>query len=388
MTPLVKLLWFAQNRPELLTGARWWAGLKDYVLWWLTGTLVTEISSASGTGLVDLGSRSWSATATELCGIRVAQLPDIAGTTDRLTLGPSAASQTGLPAGTPVVTGAADGPLSNVGAGALAPGVAGLSLGTSGAVRLTVHSPVVDPDGALFCYALTDSLGVVGGAVSNGAAVARWAARALLPNPTPGGGGVGGGGVGGGEQGALEQAALELAATVPPGSDGLALLPYLLPERSPLADPDLAGAFVGLRSSHTRAHLLRAAVEGVALQLRLVVDRLDRLDGVGPVTSIRGVGGAFRSVLWTEVVAGMVGRPFRVSAVTEGTALGAAALGLVALGYQRDLEAAFRSLAGDPGDGPAVTVDPNADQVYAELRASVPVLVDALHRAAGSGPWT
>src|SRR5215211_6457619 len=256
MSPLPKLMWFARHEPELCARVRWWVGLKEYLLLALSGTLATELSSASGTGLLDLAARDWHPDAIALAGITRDQLPPILATTAVLPLGVQAAARTGLPAGTPVVTGAADGPLGNLGTGATSPGVAGLSLGTSGALRVVVPEPRVDAERGLFCYALTDDAWVVGGAVSNGGAVVRWAGdvfgrdlRSADGGPPP------------------DAALLELAGQVPAGSDGLVMLPYLLPERSPSSDPELTGAFLGIRHSHTRGHFVRAAVEGVAQQL-------------------------------------------------------------------------------------------------------------------------
>ena len=265
MTPLAKLMWLHRHEPRICKDARWWLGLKDYLLLRLTGVVATELSSASGTGLLDMSSRSWSPEAVELAGISVDQLPEILPTTATLGLSPEAARRIGVPAGTPVVAGAADGPLGNLGTRALEPGVAGLSLGTSGAIRMVVPEPQVDDEGTLFCYALTDSVWVAGGAVSNGGIVVRWAGRALAPDlqdPEPA---------------RTDEAVLGLAASVPAGSDGLVMLPYLMAERAPLWDPDLPGAYLGLRRDHGRAHLVRAAIEGVCLQLRIILDQLDRL---------------------------------------------------------------------------------------------------------------
>jgi gluconokinase len=120
------------------------------------------------------------------------------------------------------------------------------------------------------------------------------------------------------------------------------MLPFLLAERGPLWDADVRGAFLGIRQHHTRGHFVRAAVEGVAFQLATI---LDGLESVEPVTSIRATGGVFRSALWREVLAGVLGRPLTVTAGAEGSALGAAALGLRAIGARDSLESALSALA-------------------------------------------
>lgn len=358
MTPLTKLLWFARHDPTTFAATRSWVGLKDYLLYRLTGELVTELSSASGTGLLDMTTRAWNPAALALTGIAEEQLPPILAPTAVLPLAPGPASRTGLPSGLPVVAGGADGPLGNLGTGALAPGVAGLSLGTSGAIRMVVPEPRVDDAGTLFCYALTDTAWVVGGAVSNGGVVVRWAGNALAPDV------------------AGDEALLALAAAVPAGCDGLVMLPYLLAERAPLWDPDLPGAYLGLRHDHTRAHLVRAAVEGVCLQLKVVLDQLDRLH---PVESVRVTGGTFRSALWRDVMAAALERPLYVVGDAEGTALGAAALGLFALGRAPSLDGALRELSDVvSAPSPRIDADPELSATYRRQRAAVPRLIAAL----------
>jgi gluconokinase len=365
MSPLTKLMWFAHHDPQTWADARWWVGLKDYILLWLTGRLATELSSASGTGLLDMSTRTWSTKAIEVCGVDADRLPPIMPTTATLGLAAATAAKVGLPADTTVVVGAADGPLGNLGTGAMSPGIAGLSLGTSGAVRMAVDEPRVDEDRALFCYALTDSVWIVGGAISNGGATLRWAGGSLAPDVQAAAGGEG-----------SDAAVLDLAAGVPAGSDGLVMLPYLLAERAPLWDPDLPGAYLGLRREHTRAHLIRAAVEGVCLQMRIILDRLDK---VKPVSSVRATGGVFRSALWGEVMAAMLGRPLHVVGGAEGTALGAAMLGLFALGRASTLTDAAAQLTGSAAAEP-VEPDPQLVTTYDRLRASVPDLIGELGR--------
>ncbi len=369
MTPLCKLAWFRRHDPRTLAGARWWVGLKELILSWLSGTIVTELSSASATGLLDMHARKWSDAAIELAGISAAQLPPILPTTAHVPLCPAAATRTGLPAGTPVVLGAADGPLANLGCGAITPGVAGLSLGTSGAVRMTVNEPRVDDAGALFCFALTDSIWVLGGAISNGGAVVRWAERALMSEVDA-------------SSASADQTLLELAASAPAGSGGLVMLPYLLSERAPLWSPELTGAYLGLRYEHTRGHLARAAIEGTCAQIRLIVDRLD---GLMPVESIHATGGVFRSTLWREVMASTLDRPLRIVGEAEGTAVGAAALGLLALDRAPTLTVALALLFDlDAVEAPPTTPDPDLVSTYERTRGRIAPMIQELDRVAAA----
>jgi gluconokinase len=362
MSPLVKLMWFARHEPEVATRVRWWLGLKSYVLLHLTGQLVTELSSASATGLLDLQSMDWDPHSLELAGITREQLPQVLPTTTVLALTTQAAPRTGLPADLPVAVGAADGPLGNLGTGAIEPGIAGLSLGTSGAVRMAVPTPSADPAGRLFCYALTDDLWVLGGAVSNGGITLRWAGETFAPDLLL--------------DGPADAEVLALAAQVPAGSEGLIMLPYVLSERAPLWDPDITGAFLGVRHHHTRSHFIRAAVEGVCLQVSIIVNSLD---AISPVQSIRATGGPFRSVLWQRVMAAVLGRPLYIEADAGGTALGAAALGWYALGNAPTLSEAVAALSGPPSEANSEPVAVTAEEVasYAQIRAGIPALINS-----------
>ena len=166
MTPLAKLLWFARHEPETLATARWWVGLKEYLLSWLTGGLQTELSSASGTGLLDMKARTWSATAIELAGVLAR-----AAAGDPAHDFPAATRFSGGAAGGPPSRAPRWSPARPTGRSAISeperwrPGLIGLSLGTSGAVRMAVPEPSVDSGRTLFCYALTDTVWVTGGAI-------------------------------------------------------------------------------------------------------------------------------------------------------------------------------------------------------------------------------
>jgi len=365
MTPFAKLLWFARHDRDVWSKARLWVGLKDYLLLWLSGSFVTELSSASGTGLLDLATRSWSPLALDLCGLQPSLLPDILPTTSTVRLAAEVAGAVGLPVGTPICVGAGDGPLANLGSGAIEPGVAGLSLGTSGALRVAVDGSSPDRYGSLFCYALADPLWVVGGATSNGANVLRWAGRTIGPDSSV--------------PADSEGVALELAAGVNAGSDGLVMLPFLLPERSPLWDPHLAGALIGLRQDHTLAHQVRAGMEGVCMQMRLI---LDRLDSRYPIRCIRATGGAFRSPLWAELMAAALDRPLYIVSEAEGSALGAAVLGLLATGEASSFDDAFIALKCNGADSASpVSSAPELVDAFRDIWSRVPELLGSLARA-------
>jgi len=359
MSPLAKLAWWKANDPETLRDTPRWGGVKELVLAELAdAAYVVDLSIASGTGLYDIHARRWDPEALELAGVRTDQLAEVVPTTTRLRLRPEIAAAAGLPSDLPLIIGAADGPLANLGVGATPAGVAAVSLGTSGALRTLVDRPTADADGRLFCYALTEDRWAIGGAVNNAGSVIRWAGESLA-------GGFGRPGAEGEDADERDAALLIEAQSAPPGSDRLLCLPYLLGERAPWWRPGLRGAYLGLRREHGRAHLVRSAVEGVCQQLALVRDSF-AAEGFA-VTEVRATGGAVASELWVGVLAAALNLPVAVADTPEGTALGACLLGLHALGELPDLDDAASLIAvGEP-----TRPDPDAAALYARLRPLV-----------------
>ncbi|MFC7530714.1 gluconokinase [Actinoplanes sp. GCM10030250] len=359
MSPLTKLAWWAENDPETLRGTPRWGGVKELIVAALSDApFLVDLSVASGTGLYDIHSRRWDDEAVKIAGVRVNQLAEVVPTVTRLGLRPGVASAAGLPADTPLIIGAADGPLANLGVGATPPGVAAVSLGTSGALRTVVDRPTNDTAGRLFCYALTEDRWVIGGAVNNAGSVIRWAAQSFASGfERPGAEGE--------DADERDAALLEEAAGVVPGSEGLLCLPYLLGERAPWWRSGMRGAYLGLRREHGRPHLVRAAVEGVCQQLALVRDSFDA-EGI-ELTEIRATGGAVASQLWVDVLAGALNLPVSVADTPEGTGLGACLLGWHALGELPDLD---RSAALVP-TGRHTRPDPEAADLYRRLRPLV-----------------
>jgi gluconokinase len=307
--------------------------------------------------MFELATRRWDVEALRLAGVRVGQLPEVVPSTQVLTsLTADAAGRLGLPAGTPVVVGAGDGPLANLGCGAVRPGVAACSIGTSGALRVMVARPAVDPGGGLFCYALTDDRWVVGGAINNGGVVLRWAGDALAPDLGPD----------------AEERLTDLAARAPAGSGGLLMLPYLLGERAPHWSALPRGAYVGLTRAHRREHLVRAALEGVCLQLALVLRTL-RETGI-EVEQVRATGGFARSSLWRQLLADVLDMPVDFPAGHEGSGYGAGLFGLAVLGLIPSIDAAAERV----GEHSTVRPDPTSAAVYRALLPVFAGLYDAL----------
>ena len=350
--PLSKLAWFSQHQPELARTARW-CGLKDFICYRLTGRFATEHSSGSGTGLMDIHRLVWHPEALEFAGILEEQLPELLAPTAAV---PLTMEIHGLRQGLPVVMGGGDGPLANLGVGAVVPGVAALSLGTSGALRVVRDRPGVDERGRVFCYAIAEGLWVLGGAVSNGGIVAQWAADTFSVPVS---------------------SLLDEAAAVPVGANGLLALPYLLAERAPWWDPDPRATLVGLRREHGRAEITRALVEGVGQQLALVLEAVRSAEA--RVDSVRVTGGAFRNELWATVLASALGMELELAEDGEGSGVGAALLAWRALGILPSLTAAADLIV------PTKTITPDLDAVrhYARTRPLVERVYHALHDLTG-----
>lgn len=320
MSPLVKLVWLRHEQPELFQQAAKFISIKEYVFYHLFQHYVVDHSIASATGLLNLNRLQWDEEALEVAGIRADQLSELVPTTHVMQpICSEFARLMGVLPETPVVVGASDGVLSNLGVGAMSPSVVAATIGTSGAIRAVIDRPLTDPQARLFCYALTERHWVVGGAVNNGGIAMRWlrdqfadaesmVAKRLGKDPY--------------------ELLMELAETVPPGANGLIFHPYLLGERSPLWDAHARGSFFGLTLNHGKAHLVRSVLEGVLFNLLLVLQALQ--DFTGATQQIQATGGFARSPLWRQMMADIFNQPITIPKQHESSCLGAAVLGLYA----------------------------------------------------------
>ncbi|HWI62734.1 MAG TPA: xylulokinase [Symbiobacteriaceae bacterium] len=353
-----KVLWLRNNEPANYARLAHLLLPKDYIRLQLTGVYASDVSDASGTLLLDVGARTWSLPIMDALRLNPAILPalyegsDITGTVTA-----EAAALTGLPEGTPVVGGGGDQAAGAVGVGLVAPGMASLSLGTSGVVFAASEKPGHLAGGAKapaglpadaittvhsFCHAVPGMWHVMGVMLSAGGSL-RWLRDSLYP-------------------GQSYDVITGEAAGVEPGADGLLFLPYLTGERTPHPDPSARGAFVGLGLGHGRGHMARAVLEGIALGLRDNLDLIRALDV--PVHELRLTGGGARSPLWREILAGALEAPLRLLAVDEGPAFGAAILAAAGTGHFADVPAACAAMVR-PAEG--VAVNPALAERYRRL---------------------
>jgi xylulokinase len=309
---LTKMLWVREHEPQNWVRVRKVMLPKDYVRLRLTGESAIDVADASGTLMLNVAKRQWAGEVLEKTGIdgrvlpKLCESPEICG-----RICDAGARESGLAAGTPVVAGAGDQAAGAVGIGINRPGTVSATIGTSGVVFAATDRPALDPRGRLhtFCHAIPDRWHVMGVTQAAGLSL-RWFRDQL----------------GGGEAlpGDGYDQMCAAAARVSPGSEGAYWAPYLMGERTPHLDPDARAAFVGLTASHTRAHLIRAVLEGVAFSLK---DTFTILDEIGvPASQIRLGGGGARSAVWRQIQADVFGSVVQILAAEEGAAYGAAIL--------------------------------------------------------------
>jgi gluconokinase len=328
MSPLVKLAWLRDEQPKLFAAAARFVGIKEYVFNRLFGRYVVDHSIASATGLLNLATLDWDDGALDVAGVSRERLSALVPTTYHLEgLDRRVAAELGIDAATPFVIGANDGSLSNVGVNAIQPGEVAVTIGTSGAMRTVVEQPVTDPEGRTFCYALTERHWVIGGPVNNGGIIFRWVRDEIAAS----------------ECETAKRLGIDpydvltrIAERVAPGSDGLIFHPYLAGERAPMWNPNLRGSFFGLAMHHHKEHLIRAVLEGVIYNLYSILPAMESL--IGRVRTIKATGGFARSGLWRQMMADVFDREVVVPESFESSCLGAAVLGLYALGHVDSLD--------------------------------------------------
>ncbi|MCP3386881.1 xylulokinase [Bradyrhizobium sp. CCGUVB4N] len=305
-----KLLWVARHEPDIFERVAKVLLPKAYVRYRLTGEMADDMSDAAGTLWLDVGRRDWSAELLHATGLDLQHMPRLVeGSAVSAVLAGEFAQRWGMANDVVVAGGAGDNAASAIGLGAIAPGDAFLSLGTSGVVFRVTDRFAPAPEAAVhaFCHALPGLWHQMGVMLSAAASLA-WLA------------------------GVMETPAAALLAPLGERVDGpspVKFLPYLDGERTPHNDATASGAFVGLRAATGRSQIVQAVLEGVAFAAR---DNLAALSAAGgAITDVDLVGGGSRSPLWAQICADVLGiAVHRVEEGEVGAALGAARLGRLA----------------------------------------------------------
>lgn len=352
---LQKILWLRDHQPEIFHAAYKFVHAKDAMVARMTGNFVTDISDASGMNIYDLSAGRWSERILAAVGLEESRLPEVHSSIDVVgAVLPGVADEIGVAPGTPVVIGGGDGPCAAAGSGVVAEGSAYNYIGSSSWIALASHEAVFDSE----CKTVTFGHIVPGMLTPNGTMQAagasyQWMRDQLCPVEVD-----------------LARSSVyspyeqmnAVAASSPPGANGLIFLPYLMGERSPRWNPKARGAFIGLTIRHTRADMIRAVLEGVTMNLRLILTALQS-NGL-QVDAMRLIGGGARGRFWNQMMADIYGLPtYRMTILEEATSMGAAMAGGIGVGLFPDFSVSQQM-------NPVAEVfepDPRARQVYEQI---------------------
>lgn len=310
-SPMTKLVWFKENEPNLFRNAFKFISLKEYIWHQLTGEYITDSSMASGTGIMNIHTLHWDETIVNYLNIKENQLSKIVPPTHK---------SKGINDGFLYIIGGGDGPLANLGTGAMGKNRIALSIGTSGAVRIPIDQPYIDSEMRTQCYHLTDNQFLKLGAVNNGAIILQWLRESLLKTNES------------------YEVLLEQAKEIPAGSNGLLFIPYLLGERAPIWDAEAQGTLLGIKITHHKAHFIRATLEGILFGLFSVVEILLPDPKTRKETTVMVSGGFGKSELWLQMVADIFQMKVVVLETIEGAAWGAVLIGIKAIGITNTFE--------------------------------------------------
>ena len=341
-----KLLWLRRHEPDTFAQIRHVLLPKDYVRLKLTGELATDVTDASGTLLFDVHARRFSTEVLAALDLPEEWFPDVLES-------PALAGHT--PARVPVAAGAGDQAAAAIGVGVDRPGPASVVIGTSGVVFAALDAYRPDPQARVhtFCHARPGTWHAMGVMLSAAGSL-QWLHDTIDPS-------------------ADFDSLVAEAERWAPGTGGLTFLPYLSGERTPHADADVRGAFVGLGLEHDRGALVRATMEGVAFGLR---DSFELLAAAGERPAVGRVsGGGARSALWLSITASVLGIPLERTEVEEGSAYGAALLGGVAGGVFPSVEEAVAACVRTTDEIPPVVEWSEAyEGGYRRFRSAYPAI--------------
>ncbi|MHB8135618.1 MAG: xylulokinase [Anaerolineaceae bacterium] len=358
-----KILWVAENEPEVYAKVKHVLLPKDYIRFRLTGDFGMDKADGSGTVLFDLQKRTWSEEILSTLEIprdwmpQTYEGPEFTGVVSK-----TASMTTGLAFNTPVAAGGGDQAAQAVGVGAVAPGIIGLTVGTSGVIFAATPSALIEPEGRLhaFCHAIPGMWHFMGVMLSAAGSL-QWYRDTLAKDLS-------------------FDELLEEAKQVPAGSEGLQFLPYLSGERTPHPDPLARGAFIGLTLRHQRGHMTRSVLEGVSFGLKDSFMLIQNA-GLEKIVQIRASGGGTKNALWRQILASTLNSELVTVNTTEGAAFGAALLAGVGAGAWKDVITACNQTIKITGH---TSPDPRQVEVYQKsyqiYKALYPVLKDSFEK--------
>ena len=341
-----KIAWLKRTQPEIYARAAYFVPTKTFLLHRLAGEMILDRSVGSGSGMLDMAGPAWNDDWIAYLGLKTTTLGEIVEPDTGFHFKPELARAIGIDLRTPLLAGAADGMLSNIGVGSIEPGSYTAMIATSAACRTILPEPVLHPERKTWSYYLADGLWVNGVSISSAGIVLRWIRDRHFSN----------------DDGDAGYAAMtHAAAAAPIGADGLLVLPYLAGERSPYWNVDARGVIFGLTVGHNDSHIARAALEGVTMHFADVVGAL--IEICGEPTEIRTTGGFRKSPLWTQMLADVLNRSLALPADFDAAAFGGAMLAMKTLGVFDSLAEAARLVAIENHIEP----DPESAARYAHL---------------------
>ncbi len=327
--PACKILWLRQNEPEIFARAARFVLVQDYLIYRLTGRIVTDGSISCTTLNYDIQKNTWWNAIQDVIGIRAEQLPEIVPPGSRVgALSSSAAQALGLTTDTFVITGGMDQAVGAIGAGNFRPGIVSESTGAALAIQATISDPLIDKSQVVPVYYHSAPGQYLFVPVCPTAGMAfKWLRDAFFQDEIKQAGQVG--------MDTYDRLT-NLAGAIPAGSDGLVMLPHLMGAFSPETNLAARGSFTGFTLSHTRGHFVRALLEGVAFMLRQNLEFIERT-GM-EIKEIRSTGGGARSRLWNQIKADVCNLPVVTLANEETGLLGDAILAGVSSGVFQSIE--------------------------------------------------
>jgi gluconokinase len=316
MAPLAKIAWLRENNAVLFNATFKFISIKEYIWFKLFNVFEVDYSIASATGLMDIVRLIWSENALKIGGLTANLLSTLVSTAyQRNDVIAECIASLGISKETVVVIGASDGCMANLGSFATEPGIAALTIGTSGAVRVACKAPTYNFKSMTFNYYLDEETFISGGPSNNGGAALKW----FIENFS-------------GRQVATAKdfdEVLKMLSNTEAGADGLLFLPYLLGERAPIWNSEASGVFFGIRNKHTQAHFARAVIEGISLALYDIAEHMMK-EGLA-ISQINVSGGFVRSSEWLQILANIFNKKICLINADDASAMGAAYLGLKTL---------------------------------------------------------
>lgn len=314
MSPLSKLCWMRTQEPEIFYKTFKFISIKEFIWFKLFGEYEADYSVASASGLFNIHDRRWYSQALEKAGITEDRLSRLVNTTyKRSDISSQLRKELHISTDTEFVIGATDGCLANLGSNAITPGVASLTIGTSGAIRMASPHPCRSFTSMIFNYLLDDKTYIVGGPINNGGAVWKWFITNFITKDA---------------DAHDYQRVLKKASEIPAGSDGLIFLPYLMGERAPVWDSKACGTFFGINMKHTEDHFTRAVIEGISFALYSVGKALE--EASGHIEYIYASGGFAQSKEWLQIIADIFNKKVYRRNTEDASAIGAALMAIKA----------------------------------------------------------